>query len=657
MNILEKNLSALLRQDLSLTLELTSYQQSDKFEIFFDQKEPLNINIIDTEDYTPLYKKTPLEENHKRLGELKSFQRIPYLYFYGLGNGVLFKMLLQNQQLKRVLVVEPEIDILYMILNVIDFSKEIQEGRVVFLLEKDISFGASSKYFTKKDVRIYSKLYELIVTSDYYEKYRKSILSTNKAFIELIHHSVVGAGNDSADALIGVEHHFMNLPSLIKTPKLTELLKKIKIKPTAILVATGPSLTKQLELLKQVQDYAVIVAVDASFPILYKNNIKPDIVVSMERIPLTGEFFKKTPKEAHEGVIFALSSLQHPNVINNIKAGTKQISMRPFGYTRALKLDEWGYLGIGMSAANMAYELIYHGGFQNCILIGQDLAYSEDGKSHAKSHILGENEVKNTQGDFLVTKYGGQGKIRTNAVWNMFKNYFETDIEITKEKMNTINSTEGGAQILGTKELSFQQAIDSFIDLDSEKKQKITLNYPSKKELIQLEKQLNEKTNEIKVYSQEKIFEIKELFLEFAKECKFLEELDIENDLEKVNFERLNVLNEKLEEVKKYFTDIEFLKIFLDATQAFIVHQEIEIAKIVVREIKDEKDKKIKMIDWIKAHRFWLFSLAGCMEAVLIAINRKGEHYNAIEGQPYDWDYKDIKDSIKKQIDSLNDHI
>jgi hypothetical protein len=159
------------------------------------------------------------------------------------------------------------------------------------------------------------------------------------------------------------------------------------------------------------------------------------------------------------------------------------------------------------------------------------------------------------------------------------------------------------------------------------------------------------------VYSQEKIFEIKELFLEFAKECKFLEELDIENDLEKVNFERLNILNEKLEEVKKYFTDIEFLKIFLDATQAFIVHQEIEIAKIVVREIKDEKDKKIKMIDWIKAHRFWLFSLAGCMEAVLIAINRKGEHYNAIEGQPYDWDYKDIKDSIKKQIDSLNDHI
>ncbi|MCD8477352.1 MAG: hypothetical protein LRY68_05125 [Sulfurospirillum sp.] len=51
--------------------------------------------------------------------------------------------------------------------------------------------------------------------------------------------------------------------------------------------------------------------------------------------------------------------------MGSIKAGIMQMNMRPFGYMMETGAHAWGYVGIGMSAANKAYELIYHSGFKN----------------------------------------------------------------------------------------------------------------------------------------------------------------------------------------------------------------------------------------------------------------------------------------------------
>ncbi|MGM9008744.1 6-hydroxymethylpterin diphosphokinase MptE-like protein, partial [Campylobacter jejuni] len=90
----------------------------------------------------------------------------------------------------------------------------------------------------------------------------------------------------------GIEQFIYNLPQMIKNPSYKELInKRLKLSDTAIIVSTGPSLTKQLPLLKKYANKATIIAADSSYPILYKHNIKPDYVLSLERIPLTSEFF------------------------------------------------------------------------------------------------------------------------------------------------------------------------------------------------------------------------------------------------------------------------------------------------------------------------------------------------------------------------------
>ena len=648
MNTFDKNIKSILQKNPLLATKLISVDTNERFEVFLDSSEPLNINIVDRLDFTPIYKTTPLKEIQDRFEELKILHRYPYLYFFGIGNGILFKMLLKNDQHKRVLVVEPEIEILYIVLNFVDFSNEIEEERFVVLLNENLYFSNILKFFSNKNSIVYSRLYDLQISSSYYDRYNKEILELNRLFLKAIEHSVISAGNDSIDSLIGLEHHMMNIPKLLETPTTKEFYKNIKKSDTVILVSTGPSLAKQLKKLKEIQDSVVIVCVDASFPILYKNSIKPDVVVSMERVPLTGEFFKQTPKEAHEGVVFALSSLQHPNVINNIKAGTMQISLRPFGYTHATGPDDWGYVGIGMSAANKAFEHIYHGGFKQCILIGQDLAYAEGGDSHSKGHIFGEGEVAKKETDSYVTKYGGKGEIRTTYVWSMFRGFFESDIEHSKEKMLTINATEGGSRIEGAVELSFEEAISKYIDTDKKKKD-IVLKYPTKKYLAKVKKKVDKNIQEMCSVIEEKLAVVKETFLEVAKMCEFLDSVDLENELDKIDFDKLLKINKKIEKIKSYFDDDDFNMVFIDSVQAFVIHQELEIAKIVVRDVQTDDDKKRKLIDWIKAHKFWLFSMAGCMEAVQVAITRKGSHYNETkDGDLYN--YEIIKRSLKVDL-------
>ena len=437
-------------------------------------------------------------------------------------------------------------------------------------------------------------------------------------------HHVVSVGNDSTDALIGLEHHLQNLPEVITTPSLVELIKKVKTTKTAVIVSTGPSLHKQLPLLKKYAPYVTIFSVDASFPILTKRGIKPDIVVTLERVEPTADFFIKTPKEAQKDIIFALTSIVHKKTTDAITQGIKSFSMRPFGYTRFFDLKEYGYAGIGMSAANMAYELIVYSKFERCVFIGQDLAFAKDGKTHSKDAIFGEKEELYKQGTseenkIMIDAYGGVGKVETTNVWNMFLNFFEKDIAQTPYPIEVINSTEGGARIAGTKEIPFKEVLES---IEKVKKKQIKLKAPTAAKIAQNRKKAESKIIKFLDYGYKKKKQVEKLFLKVVKMTEELELLNKQNKLEKINFKKIDKILAEIDVIKELFHDDTFIKVFLDATQSYIVHQELEFAKIVVRPIHTEIEKQVKQIDWLYAHKFWLFSLAGGMDATLEIVKR-----------------------------------
>ena len=637
-----KNLAILQDIDPALFYALRNCQPNQKYEVFMDS-DPVNYNIIDkgenlatnnidsldtnvaTNNIThnnpiPLYLSKPIDEVMQKNADLVSYSYYPFLYIYGLGNGVLLKLLF-NEQRQRIVVFEPELEIIFIVLNLLDFSSELQSQRLVIIHSPQANYiRIDSLFDSNKYARIFVKTYDLLISCNYYEKYQEDILRINNYFIKVIEQAVVSVGNDAKDSLVGILHHIINLPDSLRSPNVDELYNALKGRDSAIIISTGPSLHKQLPLLKQIAPYATLFCIDASFPILYKHGIKPDIVISLERVKESAKFYTDTPKEAQKGVIFALTSIVHSYTKNAITDGIKQFSFRPFGYTSLFGFHEYGYLGIGMSAANMAYEIVMGAKFKRCVFIGQDLAFGEDGHTHSQDAIYGTKEKQYKHQGIMIPKYGGNGEVETSKVWRLFLHFFEKDIARTSG-IEVINSTEGGARINGTKEIPFSKVCE-MIKEQSSIKSALCIKPPSQniseKNIILAYK----KCLDIIKYGLAKKKKIEALFLRLVKELEKIEKLNKKGQLEKIDFDKLGVLSEQLEVVKSLFSEVKFTNYFLDAIQSYIFHQELDIAKVVATYTKDDEALKAKQLEWLYYHKYWLFSLAGGIECVIESVKK-----------------------------------
>lgn len=614
MSFFQANIALLSKQNPSLAKLASSVKEVADFEIFMDENELATLNFVHKKEFIPLYEGKPAESIVASAGDFVRFEEYPYLYMYGLGNGLLVKHLLQNQKLKRIVIIEPEIEILHVVLHMLDFSKELEEERLVLLGSSDVSFTGLLPLFKRVDEQRYARVYDLHLNTAYYEKlHEEHMRRTNQLMLEAIYHTVNLAGNDTKDALIGLKHHITNLPVVLNTPTLYELFHKLPTTDTAVLVSTGPSLTKQLPLLKEIAPYVRIIAVDASFPVLYEAGIKPDVVMSIERVKESARFFHQVPKEGFNDVIIGLSSLQHPDVIHSIKGGTMQMSLRPLGYMTTTGPKEWGYIGLGMSAANMAFELIFHSKFKNCILIGQDLAYGEDGTSHAKGHVFGENEVKERESDIWIEGWGGEKKVRTSHFWNLFRNFFEKDIAEANVRMKTINATEGGVRIKGAIELSFTEAIKKYVKRKREKKT-ITLSRLNENQKAIVTQKLDSQVDMMVAYVQALFEEIRSLFLEMAEMAGKLEKQE-SLDVAKVE----NILA-RIQDIKAREKELIYDKVVWHIAQSMLLVQDIRIAPVEVYKPINEEQEREKMELLVESYKAWLFAYAGILDAILKTI-------------------------------------
>ncbi|EAJ3709239.1 motility associated factor glycosyltransferase family protein, partial [Campylobacter coli] len=450
--------------------------KSSKFELILG-KDNLDINLKDTSDNTFIYENVIDELNSMLNTYNDKYLLYPVLYFYGFGNGILFKALLQNKNHQHIVVFEKDIEIIWIMFHILDFSSELQSARLMVLQTSSLDIEFFSNFCSSKPFFQFSRIYFLELMSHYYERFHEDILGLNKKLAENFKNSIVSHGNDPLDALQGIEQFVYNLPQMITHPSYKELLSKRKgISDTAIIVSTGPSLTKQLPLLKKYASKATIFCADSSYPILAKHGIKPDYVLSLERIPLTSEFFNNDFGEFDKDIVFIVKSVTHPHTIKYLQKNNRAFILVSTyaSFIQYLKLDYFGYFNMGFSVAHMNFLLTIHLKYKNIILIGQDLAYAKDGQTHSQGFIhanLHNGDYERDLDKFSTTAYGGNGKVQSSEIWTLFRHNFEKDI--VNIKMNyhitTYNCTEGGARIEGTIEKPFLWACENLLDKDLNK--------------------------------------------------------------------------------------------------------------------------------------------------------------------------------------------
>ncbi|MGI7453461.1 motility associated factor glycosyltransferase family protein [Campylobacter coli] len=582
--------------------------KSSKFELILG-KDNLDINLKDTSDNTFLYENVIDELNPMLNTYNDKYLLYPVLYFYGFGNGILFKALLQNKNHQHIVVFEKDIEIIWIMFHILDFSHELQNSRLMVLQTSSLDIEFFSNFCSSKPFFQFSRIYFLELMSHYYERFHEDILGLNKKLAENFKNSIVFHGNDPLDALQGIEQFVYNLPQMITHPSYKELLSKRKgISDTAIIVSTGPSLTKQLPLLKKYASKATIFCADSSYPILAKHGIKPDYVCMLERTEITAEFFNHDFGEFDNGICFIIKSIVHPNAINYLTKKTDNFTIVSTyaSFIQYLKLDYFGYFNMGFSVAHMACYLSLHLNHKNIIFIGQDLAYAENGNSHPDDYQNSANYESQMYEHILTEAYGGKEKIKTHHVWLMFKRNLEQDVQKIQKYLDTkvYNCTEGGARIEGTIEKPFLWACENLLDKD--------LNKPFEKlEPLSLNKQ-----NEFLLKAYYKV-------CKSIKHCRDFSKI-LSNDFEKIQSvylslnekeEYLNLAIEKIDEFKNKLEDIKQMQDLYEILGPLLTQFELNLARIYVLNPKTKEDAFNKSILWIKEHLEFMELVYGHIKA------------------------------------------
>ncbi|MDN2821687.1 motility associated factor glycosyltransferase family protein [Campylobacter coli] len=580
--------------------------KSSKFELILG-KDNLDINLKDNSGggYSEnLLYQDPIKELQTMLNTYNDkYLLYPVLYFYGFGNGVLFKALLQNKNHQHIVVFEKDIEIIWIMFHILDFSSELQSARLMILENDKLQTQDYNELCSFKPFFQFSRIYFLELMSHYYERFHEDILGLNKKLAENFKNSIVSYGNDSTDTLQGIEQFVYNLPQMITHPSYKELLSKRKgISDTAIIVSTGPSLTKQLPLLKKYASKATIFCADSSYPILAKHGIKPDYVCMLERTEITAEFFNHDFGEFDKDIVFICAGVVHPKAIEYLKGRNLVITQKVLAFPYYINLKDFSYAAVEFSVAHMSYFLSVLLNHKNIIFIGQDLAYAENGNSHPDDYQNSANYESQMYKHILTEAYGGKKEIKTHEVWIFFKQILEA--MIIKYHITTYNCTEGGARIEGTIEKPFLWACENLLDKD--------LNKPFEKlEPLSLNKQ-----NEFLLKAYYKVCKSIEHCRDFSK--------ILSNDFEKIQSvylslnekeEYLNLAIEKIDEFKNKLEDIKQMQDLYEILSPLLIQFELNLARIYVLNPKTKEDAFNKSILWIKEHLEFMELVYGHIKA------------------------------------------
>ncbi|EAI9231757.1 motility associated factor glycosyltransferase family protein [Campylobacter coli] len=466
MTILEKNIQALLSGvNEPLGNKLLNFIQNKTCSRFNIDE---NLNIYDKTHNVFMYENLEEELNFFYQSILEKTPRYPFVCIYGIGNALLIKNLAKHY--KHLFVFESEIELFILALSTIDLSEELCSGKIYLVdIEEERVDIQLLILFDMKDMFEYLSLYEMFVNNSFYKQFcEKTWCETDEFCKKNIEIVIRDSGLNSNLSFQSYFHFLQNIPSMLESIPFQRILSQRKNKfDNAIVVSAGPSLAKQLPLLKAYQDKAVIFCADGALSMLEKKGIVPDYVTNLDFTDLAMKFFQNKENKTSLNI---LSCATHPNVVHSLKAENCMIVLRNKALYQRFNLNDFGYIDTGTHVSHFSYTLALALGFKNIIMIGQDLAFDKEGNSHSKGFSYGEQfSGEKTVPTLKTQAYAGKGEVLTHVAWNDYRIKLEYLFACNDQKAKFYNATEGGARINFTEELSFKECCEKLLTKEKPK--------------------------------------------------------------------------------------------------------------------------------------------------------------------------------------------
>ncbi|MBE5843403.1 MAG: motility associated factor glycosyltransferase family protein [Butyrivibrio sp.] len=219
----------------------------------------------------------------------------------------------------------------------------------------------------------------------------------------------------------------------------------------AVIVSAGPSLNKNVDVLKKIKGHALIMSSDRALGVLDAHGIEPDVVLSAE----PGKDPAFLDYSVAKNIPF-LCSMQANSESQKLFEG-RCIYFHMLHYERTLFGDkveaDLGGVDLGGNVSGACFVACEKMGIKTIILIGQDMAYLGD-KHHADDSDSGGDDARNLE-TIELPGVGG-GVVYSCAMWREFRDFFERRIKLNPE-LRVIDATEGGALIRGSEVMTLEE--------------------------------------------------------------------------------------------------------------------------------------------------------------------------------------------------------
>jgi hypothetical protein len=227
-----------------------------------------------------------------------------------------------------------------------------------------------------------------------------------------------------------------------------------------VLVAAGPSLTKNLVLLKEYRKKIFIGCVGTALEPLLKAGIYPDFFMLTDSLESLSNQFSQIDRSTQQLIpLFYLGTVA-PSVVSRY-AGPK-IMLLQAALEEAKKVAE--NLNVvtvktGGSVATTLLDWMVHLGAKQICFVGQDLAYT-----NSETHVTGtacytKVSEKRLQGLLEIDDYFLMGKVYAPRNLYIYKKWIENYI-CQHHDISFFNATQGGAHIYGCQHVKFEEFIE-----------------------------------------------------------------------------------------------------------------------------------------------------------------------------------------------------
>jgi hypothetical protein len=228
----------------------------------------------------------------------------------------------------------------------------------------------------------------------------------------------------------------------------------------ALVVSAGPSLEKNIHLIKDFK--GIIICGSRSLEAILKQGVNPDFVTVIDSKESMYYTFKGNTKTD-------IPLIVQPGVSNRIleeHQGPQYFVSNEKDLMEGLTGVEIEGLQLGGSVATLCLSAAEYMGCSPVVLIGQDLAYTNDKRySSDCANNKGENKV-NSEFSLMrkIKEYYG-GEVYSDYMMLIFLRWIE---EFIQKKKHTIyiNSTEGGAYIRGAEHISFKEVLEQYASIE-----------------------------------------------------------------------------------------------------------------------------------------------------------------------------------------------